>query len=67
MTFRQPGQVGSSTTAARIYKIDASVLCRGILYSLRPDLPGRGFSQKFCLMGWAAGGPSKSGRREYFI
>jgi hypothetical protein len=23
--------------------------------------------QNFCLMGWAAGGPSNSGRREYFF
>jgi hypothetical protein len=33
----------------------------------RRSVQGRGFLQKDCLMGWAAGGPSNSGRREYFI
>jgi hypothetical protein len=31
----------------------------------RRSVRGRGFLQNVCLMGWAAGGPSNSGRREY--
>jgi hypothetical protein len=33
----------------------------------RRSVRWRGFLQKYCLMGWAAGGPSNSGRREYLF